>query len=57
MQLGVVGGLEFGVVSLALVLDISNVSVGISVVGHGLETAIRESNKVGTLGKISWKSI
>ena len=53
MQLGVVGGLDFRVLSLALVLDISNVSVGISVVGHSLETAVRESNKVRTLGKVS----
>ena len=43
-----------GIDSLTSVLDISNVaSVGISSVGHGLETAIGKSNVVFSLGGIA----
>ena len=42
--------------SLTLVLDISNITVGISMVGHSLETAVRERDKVLALGKVSCKT-
>jgi len=54
LHLGVVGGLDLGENRLALVLDISNVSAGVSVVGDSLETAVGEVDKVGSSGGQAW---
>jgi len=46
-------GLILGISCLTLVLNVSNISVLISMVRHNLDAAIRECNTVGTAGGIS----
>merc|ERR1719270_300473 len=46
-------GLILGISCFTLVLNISNISVLISMVRHNLDAAIRECNTVGTAGGIS----
>ena len=54
MHLSIVGRLDFWENSLALVLDISNVSAGVSVVSDSLETTVGKVDEVGSCCGQAW---
>ena len=48
-----VSGLVFGVLSFTFVFDISDITVGISGVGHDLDTTVGKVDSVRSLGVVS----